>query len=178
MVEHIFVLETSIDHVTVVTKEVKKCMNSLVYNLDVDIVPEYFLLNTGLKQFPGHTVIADLSGLGKMFKDFLMVFLEIVEKCRARSLHLTNCHLDDPEECLNGIIRLFNQPMSLLRGLLLIVLYDLQQQSIFVLEALIDGALGNPHLFSKRIHGHAFDAILSKQPATLNQYSISDFQSV
>ena len=108
MVEHIFMLETSVDHVTVVTKEVKKCMNSLVYNLDVDIVPEYFLLNTGLKQFPGHTVITDLAGLGKMFKDFLMVFFKIVKKSRTHSLHLVNGHLDDPEERLNGIVRLLD----------------------------------------------------------------------
>ena len=125
MVEHIFMLETSVDHAAVVTKKIEQSMKGPVDDFNVDIVPEHLLLNTGLKQFPGHTVIAYFTWIRKLFKNFLMVFFEVMEKSGARSLHLNNGHLDDPEERLNGIVRLIDQFMSLLRCLVLIISDDL-----------------------------------------------------
>ena len=113
MVEHIFMLETSIDHSAVVTKKVKECMDGMVNDIDIEVIPEYLLFNSGLKQFPGQAVIAHFTRLGKLFEDFLVVFLAIVEKSRAHTLHLTNCHLDNPEEGLDSAVRLINQPVSL-----------------------------------------------------------------
>jgi len=108
MVEHIFMLETSVDHAAVVTKKVEQGMKGPVDDFDVDIVPEHLLLNTGLKQFPGHTVIAYFTWIRKLLKNFLMVFFKVMEKSGARSLHLNNGHLDDPEESFNGIVRLID----------------------------------------------------------------------
>ena len=113
MVEHFFMLESCFYHGAVVTKKIKERMDGIVDYIDVEVGSEYLLFDTSLKQFPGQAVIAHLTRLRKLFEDFLVVFLDIVEKCRVRSLHLTNRHLDDPEESLNGIVRLINQPVSL-----------------------------------------------------------------
>ncbi len=175
MVEHIFMLETSVDHAAVVTKKVEQSMKGPVDDFDVDIVPEHLLLNAGLKQFPGHTVIAYFTWIRKLLKNFLMVFFEVMEKSGARSLHLNNGHLDDPEECLNGIVRLIDQLKSLHLALVLIIFNDLQQKRIFVFKAFINGTLGDAHLFGKRIHGHASDSVLPKQQSRFNYDSFSDF---
>ena len=163
MVEHIFSVETRVNHTAVVTKKVKQGMKGPVNDIDIEVIPEYTLFNTGLKQFPGHAEITDLAGFGKLFKDFLMVFFEIIEKGRAHSLHLIYRHFYNTEKCLDGIVRLIDQFMSLLRCLVLIISDDLQQEGIFVLKTLINGTLGDAHLLGKRVHGHAFDSILSKQ---------------
>jgi len=168
MVEHIFMLETSVDHAAVVTKKIEQSMKGPVDDFNVDIVPEHLLLNTGLKQFPGHTVIAYFTWIRKLLKNFLMVFFEVMEKSGACSLHLNNGHLDDPEESFNGIVRLIDQFKSLHLVLVLIIFNDLHQERIFVLEALVNGSFGYSHFFGKRVHGHAFDAILAKQYARLN----------
>ena len=82
MVEHIFPVETWVNHIAVVTKKVKQGMKGPVNDIDIEVVPKYTLFNTGLKQFSGHAEITDLARFGKLFKDFLMVFFEIIEKCR------------------------------------------------------------------------------------------------
>jgi hypothetical protein len=69
VVEHISVIETSFDHLAVVTKKFKKRMDGQVNYFDVDIVSEYLLFDAGLEQFPGNTEIAYFSRIGKLFKD-------------------------------------------------------------------------------------------------------------
>ena len=114
MVEHFFMLESCFNHGAVVTKKIKERMDGIVNYIDVEVGSEYLLFDTSLKQFPGQAVIAHLTRLRKLFEDFLVVFLAILEKSRAHTLHLTNCHLDNPEEGLDSAVRLINQPVSLI----------------------------------------------------------------
>ncbi len=149
MVEHILMFETCFYHSTVMAKKVKERMDGMVNDIDTEVRSEYLLFNTSLKQFPGQTVIAHFTRLGKLFKDFLMVFLNIVEECRARTLHLANGHLDYPEEGFDGIVRLINQPVCLIGALLFIISNDLLQEGVFVFKTLVNGAFGDAHLFGK-----------------------------
>ena len=108
MIEHIVPVESGINHAAVVTKKVKDCMDGMIDDIDVEVISEYLLFNSGLKQSPGHAVITDFTGLCKLLKDFLVVFFKIVKKSRTHSLHLIHSHLNDPEERLNGVIRLLD----------------------------------------------------------------------
>lgn len=146
MVEHIFSVVPGIYHTAVMTEQVEERMDGEVDYLNVYIVSENFLLNSGFKQAPGHTEIADLAWFGELLKDFLMIFFEIIEESGTHSHHLINGHFDDPEEGFNGIFRLINQLMSFLSGLVLIKLNDFQQEGILVLELFVYGTLGYSHL--------------------------------
>jgi len=145
MVKHKFPIVTSIHHFAVVTKEVKERLEGPVNDINVDIIPEHFLFNTGFKQFLGDAEITDLTRFGKLFEDFLMVFSEIVEKGGTHAHHLANGHLDNPEEGLDGIVRLVDELMCLHLGLILVVYNHFPEQGIFILESLVDGSFGDTH---------------------------------
>ncbi len=61
MVEHIVPVEAGINHAAVVTKKVKDCMDGMIDDIDVEVISEYLLFNSGLKQFQGHAIIANLA---------------------------------------------------------------------------------------------------------------------
>ncbi len=48
MVKHIFPVVPGLNHFAVLPKQVKECMKGPVDDLNVDVVPEYLLLNPGL----------------------------------------------------------------------------------------------------------------------------------
>ena len=91
-----------------------------------------------------------------------MIFFKIMKKCWAHSLHLPDGHFNNVEERFNGIVRLIDQLVSLLRSLIFVILDNLQQEGILVLESFINGSLGDTHLLGKGIHGHALDSIFTK----------------
>lgn len=174
MVEHVLSVKPRINHAAVVPEEVKEGMDGVVDNFHVDIVPEYFLPDARFQEFPGHAHVTHLSRFSKLFKDLLVIFSKIVEKGRAHARHLGHGHLDDPEQGLDGIVRLLNEPVRFFGGPVLIILYDLQKQGIFILEAFVYGPFGYAHLLGKCIHGHGPDAKLSEQLTGFYDDSFSD----
>ncbi len=81
MIEHIVPVESGINHAAVVTKKVKDCMDGMIDDIDVKVISEYFLFNSGLKQFPGHAVITDFN---------LSAAFTVVGLCRALQCSLHN----------------------------------------------------------------------------------------
>ena len=88
-------------------------MEGAVDNQYIKVIPEHPLSDPGFKQASGHTEIMELTWLVQLFKHVLMVFLNIMEECGTHPGHLFNIQLDNPEECLDGIVRLIDQLIGL-----------------------------------------------------------------
>lgn len=162
LIENIFSVISGFHQAAFLVEKIKQGMDGPVYYFQVDVFPEYFLLDSGFQQFAGDAEVPDAAWLGNVFIYFGMVFLEIVKEGRMYLHHLANGHFDDPEKGLNHVVRLIDQAVSLFIALQLVVVDHLGKQGILVLEAFIDGAFGYAQLFSQRVHGHASDAILPK----------------
>jgi len=80
MVEQILAVEAGFDHAAVMAKKFEECMDRVVNDFNVKIIPEYLLFNAGLKQFTGDAEIADLSRACHLIKYFPVVFLRSLQK--------------------------------------------------------------------------------------------------
>ena len=138
-------------------------MQCPVDDINMDILPEYLLLDPCFQQVPGYTEIPQVIVPGEPLKQGIMIFLHIMEEEGVGLFHILHGDTHDPEEGLHGVIGMFDNFMSLFGSDLLVIVDHLKQQGIFILEMLIDGSFRHAHLLCQVVHGHASDPETGEQ---------------
>lgn len=67
LVENIFPVMSGCYQAAFLVEKVEEGMDGPVYDVQVDVIPEYLLLDSGFQQFAGYTEIPDTAWLGYVF---------------------------------------------------------------------------------------------------------------